>query len=157
MHRYSLRNRFDNRFDAPRFDPSMLASIWSPRYSLRSLAHLALSSITLELLVASILASRRFDTDFDTRLDTRCFDASPPRLSIHGFVARFDATRFDRSKGVLLLLPFLRCLGTWMLCRCCFDAFIPRFDASIPRLDPASMLASTFGHFDNRFDCFCLT
>jgi hypothetical protein len=54
--------------------------LWSLRQSLRSLAwfhHLLLRS-----WVASRLASTRFvDTHFDTRLDTRCFDASTPRLN----------------------------------------------------------------------------
>jgi hypothetical protein len=66
-----------------------------------------------------MLASTRFaDTHFGIRLDDRCFVASAPRLNVsglvsklaqtpHGFLACFDAARFDRSNPVRLLLPFL--------------------------------------------------
>ena len=51
-----------------------------------------------------------------------------------GFLARFDATRFDRWNMISLLLPRLE---TWVLCRF-FDASMPRFDASTPRFDACS-------------------
>ena len=82
-------NRVDNRFEAP------LASIlpcWllfghlDNRFD-RTLARLYHLSLGAWSLVASILASRRFDTDFDARLDTRCFNASIHRLNASPFLS----------------------------------------------------------------------
>jgi hypothetical protein len=94
------------RSDATRFDPSMLASIWSLWQSLRSLAWLC------QLSFGSLVAS--------TRLKASLLALMPLVL-----IARMRFCFFSA-------LPRL---GAWVLGRCfdasklCFDTLTPRFDA----------------------------
>ena len=94
-------------------------------WSLRSVAWLY--HLSLERLVASILASHRFNSNFDTRLDPRYF-ATP-------FDARLNASRLRRSLLLLVSIARLRSclfypsllghLGAWSMLRYLASILLP--------------------------------